>query len=411
MSEPYNKTSQRGFSSFKDHVSASGSSAFEADFSLNNRYSDTWVDSLSGWKNPRWRRQVALGQNASTSMDAIRCEITHEPGYMVAYGNVTTNMAPTGRRKNGYSGLIYGSVSAITPGVVEQGKADNDAAGKYYQKLSQAYSGFKGQIAGGESREALRMMKTRSQSIIDTIAPWQERLKRVARPIRIPRQRLRTVSDSYLELMFGWGPMVSDINDAHSVLNNPQTAFKKVVARGEHRNRTSLSDSGVTSGILTYRTSLVETTSYQVQYLGIAQVRPNGTSALADFGLQTREFVPTLWELLPWSFLVDYFTNVGKIITAASYYGASGSVATKTVRQSRKRVYRAHSAAVSSSAKTEISVICIPSSLVVNATSVSRRTQTEVPIPSLTFKVPGLKQGLNMAALAISKRLRLTTFP
>jgi hypothetical protein len=37
----------------------------------------------------------------------------------------------------------------------------------------------------------------------------------------------------------------------------------------------------------------------------------------ALFGFTPSEFVPTAWELMPWSFLVDYFTNIGDILTSS----------------------------------------------------------------------------------------------
>jgi hypothetical protein len=36
---------------------------------------------------------------------------------------------------------------------------------------------------------------------------------------------------------------------------------------------------------------------------------------LADtFGVNAREFIPAAWELMPWSFLIDYFSNIGDIL-------------------------------------------------------------------------------------------------
>lgn len=34
-------------------------------------------------------------------------------------------------------------------------------------------------------------------------------------------------------------------------------------------------------------------------------------------GLTIQEFVPTVWELIPYSFVVDYFTNIGDVVNYA----------------------------------------------------------------------------------------------
>ena len=46
------------------------------------------------------------------------------------------------------------------------------------------------------------------------------------------------------------------------------------------------------------------------------QVQAPQVDALSHFGFTPSEFIPTAWELLPWSFLIDYFVNIGDVIQA-----------------------------------------------------------------------------------------------
>ena len=39
---------------------------------------------------------------------------------------------------------------------------------------------------------------------------------------------------------------------------------------------------------------------------------------LRAWGSSTRDFLPTVWELIPYSFVVDYFTNIGNMIDSLS---------------------------------------------------------------------------------------------
>jgi hypothetical protein len=36
------------------------------------------------------------------------------------------------------------------------------------------------------------------------------------------------------------------------------------------------------------------------------------------FGFTPKDFIPAAWELLPWSFLADYFTNIGDILSSVT---------------------------------------------------------------------------------------------
>lgn len=52
------------------------------------------------------------------------------------------------------------------------------------------------------------------------------------------------------------------------------------------------------------------------------------------FGLDLSDLAPTTWELIPWSFFVDYFTDVGNAIEAASVRLVEMAYVTTTTRSS-----------------------------------------------------------------------------
>jgi hypothetical protein len=56
-----------------------------------------------------------------------------------------------------------------------------------------------------------------------------------------------------------------------------------------------------------------------IRYKGAVIAQVKGPSWQNDdlFGFNPQNFIPAAWELLPWSFLADYFTNIGDILTAS----------------------------------------------------------------------------------------------
>jgi hypothetical protein len=53
-------------------------------------------------------------------------------------------------------------------------------------------------------------------------------------------------------------------------------------------------------------------------------------------GFDWSNFVPTLWEILPWSFAIDYFTNIGDVLSAWSFPLSAITWAQSTLRNSHE---------------------------------------------------------------------------
>ncbi len=135
-----------------------------------------------------------------------------------------------------------------------------------------------------------------------------------------------------------------------------------------------------------------------------------------NFGLTLDEFIPTVWELIPYSFLVDYVTNIGAIIDGYSL-NKSGL---KWLAIGEERVATTK---VSGEIRIRPSIVSgnqILDSIIRPSTPLIRirRYLSRAPynyanlVPPLEFKIPGCStQWLNIGALAYlhedtSNRLR-----
>jgi hypothetical protein len=253
------------------------------------------------------------------------------------------------------------------------------------------------------------MMVSRANRILGSISPHQRRLQKRWRGKGSKRAKAKALSDSWLELSFGWLPLFSDIEDAVKALNEPRTQYARVFGASRHSEvqaNNSLSwGVGIGKGAGQYQ----EITSYDVKYYGEIRARetPQG-SKLMDFGLHRREFLPTLWEVIPWSWLVDYFTNVGSIVNALSYASADICWASRVVKTSRKRTASMSFAIVDADNTVQQTYVNIPSSWEAERVQTVRTGTVEVPVPGLTWRMPDSPhRWINLAALAVSKRLRL----
>jgi len=124
-------------------------------------------------------------------------------------------------------------------------------------------------------------------------------------------------------------------------------------------------------------------------------------------------FVPTIWELVPWSFAADYFTNIGDILSSWSLWNADLAWSNKTT-VTNVNIDRVSGGlnGITLAADQEIVIRSKePGRSSSYRRSVVRGTSAGSLIPSLRFEIPGMSslKWINLSALALSRK-RLTPY-
>lgn len=139
------------------------------------------------------------------------------------------------------------------------------------------------------------------------------------------KQKRKMLAETWLEYTFGWQPLMADIASAakaYSWLKSKnQTA--RIFGKGQS---SSTPDQIITPfSWINYCHGRIfdsKSTTAEIRFKGVIKIPYtdiNTTTAseiLRLSGFQLSEFVPALWELLPWSFVIDYFTNIGDILNS-----------------------------------------------------------------------------------------------
>lgn len=127
------------------------------------------------------------------------------------------------------------------------------------------------------------------------------------------RQRSITVGDLWLEYWFGWKPLMSDIYQATRLMSGidlPPTATRTVfTASGEDRWNYAVNDSVPQ---MQYYSTDSFTAIFGVRMSYRVRVNNPNIVRLNQLGLLNPLVV--VWELIPFSFLVDWFTKVGSYL-------------------------------------------------------------------------------------------------
>jgi hypothetical protein len=296
-----------------------------------------WYSSRESYPLDNYRWLINHGYSATTRYLASRQEIkvTNGANYHVQRTHRTTGA----RSIFNYDGYPNYGISNIAP--LDNSffsTYDNIALGSISKKLLKAQRVLSGGTALGELREAIHMIRHPLKGLRTGWHDYLALLKRRGRQLEhvgrghkyrrgdgYSRLLQRVVSETWLEASFGWKPLVADLDNGLEAIADiqyrsyPPRRIDSALIPFSFLNGKQTLGAFSTSrdGVLTFEQAL----SWRgfVKYKVCTTMRTDGEpGALDRLGLTLNNFVPTVWELLPFSFLVDYVFNVGEILDAVS---------------------------------------------------------------------------------------------
>nr|UJQ84920.1 MAG: hypothetical protein 1 [Leviviridae sp.] len=387
--------------------------------------------SRTGTDNPKFKELIQQGLSATNYLYAYNQKVAWKLGRV----NFTRFNTDDGKTYKGYS------ESMLTPTVIAPGipgallnDAKNAAAIGIRQRIGKETTTISGGVILGELRETIHMIRHPAESINRLLTKFvrdrELNLKR-AQKLRVRNAKLKsrkrmpipgytvkngnlretsdTIAKSWLELVFGLDPFMSDIASileaALPVYSEPKIKRLQFTAQAD----SSTSEASVTmpSGSSIEVPTFTEVTDevscrYVVGYkVEIQGVQSGWRKVIEQSGFNLREIIPTIWELLPWSFLIDYVSNIGDVIAANAVSLSNVAWSYLVTRRKSKRVISAlcSKAKVASwdfRAKFVNGNDYLSSSSIVEV----KREAASIPFGELRFSLPDRKrQYQNMAAL------------
>lgn len=361
----------------------------------------------TGADDPMWRRKVASGVNATNYLYAYRKWAEFRPSKL-----------HTGfTESSGYSHLtVYDETHHPFPEDVINNvnadalkKASNDAVMGIRNKIRKETETFKGLPFLGELREAAHMLRNPAEALAKGV---NEHLEKAAKKRKRSRKGAANVSaDMWLEAAFGWAPLINDIQGiAEATLRRYEdSGIKRVSGSGKESWAYASVDSGGSNNYHQYYYDRHVIGTVDVNYT--AGVNTNITRSnnalervIENGAFEWREVIPAAWELVPWSFLVDYFGNIGDVLNAATQSLTNVTWVAKRVRTTQE--VRCSGLPFSKSLSSSVTTVSADPGFSRSTLSIIERSAAEIPIPELRFELPGRKsQLLNIAAL-LGSRLR-----
>lgn len=143
-----------------------------------------------------------------------------------------------------------------------------------------------------------------------------------------PYKKGKSLANSWLELQYGWKPLLSDIHGAYEEVTRASRTVGFTI--GVRAFSEASSDGSYANGPYnTIRYSSTKRCKVSLYY----SINDPALLAASQVGLTNPATIA--WELLPWSFVIDWFIPVGNVLeamSAASGLDFKGGTITRTVR-------------------------------------------------------------------------------
>lgn len=377
----------------------------------------TIFSSHTGVQNPDWWRMVRYKQNATTIASGTLTRLLVTP--MTGYAEHDFGTQQVERSVDGNYHML---LAEPPPGEISELSASvrNVCVLKFLNRCLATQRKFQGGVVLGELLKTYRLIRNPLNSLDKLITDYarncRKRLPFHGNPtimLQNARRIARVLNEEYLSFTYGVKPLISDIEGAYNAAlrlrDLPQT--EKVTGYFEDfREVTSSAGTGYANTVpFHYEKQRYVKASLLIKgEVKVASVGPLPPLMEAT-GFRWRDFVPTVYELIPYSFLLDYVTNVGDLLNALSFCQADLAWHTKSFR-------------TIGVAKIFISPNAIPTYLgnagdapmigydlnpcyAEHSIKSFTRDAQSLGLPSLAFRMPGAGQVTNVASLLAARAL------
>jgi len=312
-------------STFVDTLSSSGTQH-------QNSYVVVGNNTRTGAVNPKWKDLTRLGVNATNQMVAqnIFLERSFWSGYYIG-----TAFSPNGAvaRKWNYAGgafLTYGNVSSNTANASIVADVHNRCIMKFLEEVSSAQS------SDNLTGRSIKHFKHDVHSTLHPMAGIREKINSyLVKLEKVPYGKLKgaslysTITQAYLEFKFGVEPFVTDISDIIAdmvIRDRKRNPSVPVQATASHRYL-GTSVLGTVTGvgymsILNPHQYTRITSVYSERLRGAVRTGINDDGKLGliqDNKLLPKDWLPTAFSIMPYAWMINYFTNIREIIDAAAF--------------------------------------------------------------------------------------------
>jgi len=277
--------------------------------------------------NPNWRETIARRGDATSPYSVwsqkVRTESTSS-SWSYDYGPPTYGSTGSGRvvftgypSMFGQGDFVGPSQPALSPSVY------NKLVVTFLNRIQGASRIYSGGQDVGELRETLQGIRKPAKGLWDGMFSYLDAVDKRCRGLTKLRIVTRVIRDTYLEYAFQWRPLVNSINESGAAMNQRLDLLDQEVFETSASTQELFKSSGPIGSILDpenwFKWNRSQTDVYVLKtrmYAIVKRDLDRDNRFAENLGLTPHNWVATAWQLLPLSFVADYFVNVGACLSA-----------------------------------------------------------------------------------------------
>lgn len=442
---------KKSYGSFESGTSGSFSTAATSGSLLPSDMG--FASTRSGERMPDYKQKIRDGLQASTPFvsDRSKIESMYETEkYLLVYSQKTF---PFNCHRYRYEGIPFSMESPIVHLTTNSAKAKAIALTKIYKKIESELQHMSAPAFFAEFAEVCYQFGHPFQALVRHFHYYANKLesskkKLIRKHVPVTKNRdgsaitpfslidrryvtknmkqewLDILASTWLEMSFGLIPLLSDAESAAETLARWVSEVdispkwrRKIQSRGEDQKSSSTYAGEFRlppSGKQYYQLFNKRVTTARAQYtvgLSAPPIAPPGTMERLGqlYGITPANIIPAAYEAIPWSWLLDYFTNVQEILGAVFTSTAQVKWICLTESQKTELYYTTRWSSMLSYAPWTTDTMKRGSdagSAKLVRTTLTRSIPTSLGVPSLYFEHPfeNDKKVANMIAVLIARR-------
>lgn len=284
------------------------------------------LDFKLGSNNPSWKERLANGFDAGSPYTRIWGPKVIRSDVVDWYWEKWKNGNPSnGLFSNRYRGAFpLWTLNYQKPNLeLDIVSLQDQVALAFLSKLRSVATRFQALPFLWELRETIGMLKNPLKGIIGHTEKYRRAAARHLGSSKKAGIVADGLNDAFLQYTFAVKPLLGDIESglaaAKDILFDSPDIPLSVTFRDTFSKNEGVRTAGDNPGTYPVWVQTWSEVKASVQIKGAFRTAPHhplGNRGRENLGLELDEFIPAAWELLPWSFVADYFTNIGDILGA-----------------------------------------------------------------------------------------------